>query len=136
MTSRRKARELALQILYQIDLTKEEGIKSLEKFWEGKIIPPQTKKFTKELAEGTVNKQKEIDLLICKYTEHWKIERINVIDRNILRLAIYELLYLDDIPSIVTINEAIEIAKRYSTADSGKFVNGILDKIKKKELKK
>ncbi len=131
MSGRRKARELALQILYQIDLTKEKFRKNSKKFWGGKIIPAETKKFTEELVKGTLDKQKDIDPLICKYSEHWKIERLNAIDRNILRFAAYELLYLKDIPPAVSINEAIEIAKKYSTADSGKFVNGILDRINK-----
>lgn len=125
---------MALQLLYQIDLSKEEVTPALKNFWEGETtVSPETKKFTQKLVKGTLNKQKEIDSLIGKYTEHWKIERINVIDRCILRFAIYELLYLKDIPPAVTINEAIEIAKKYSTADSGKFVNGVLDKIKKEK---
>ncbi len=133
MTNRRKSREFALQVLYQIDLTEEEVKKSLEKFWENKNLPPTIKSFTEELVKGTMNNKKNIDPLIRKYAEHWKIERLNVVDRSILRFAIYELLYLKDVPSTVTINEAIEVAKKYSTADSGKFINGVLDEIKKKE---
>lgn len=133
MSSRREAREFALQILYQMDLSKEEAEESLKKFWADKSISPEAKKFTEKLVKGTFTRQKDIDPFIRKYTEHWKIERLNAIDRNILRFAIYELLYLEDIPPAVSINEAIEIAKKYSTVDSGKFINGVLDKIKTKQ---
>ena len=133
MSSRREAREFALQILYQMDLSKEDAEESLKKFWVDKSISPETKKFTERLVKGTFAKQKDIDPLIRKYTEHWKIERLNAIDRNILRFAIYEFLHLKDIPPAVSINEAIEIAKKYSTGDSGKFINGVLDKIKTKQ---
>ena len=136
MSSRRKARELALQALYQIDINKETSKEVLKRFWEEKKISPEAKKFTEELVKGTSTRRKDIDSLICKYSEHWKIERINIIDRNILRFAIYELLYLKNIPPVVTINEAIEIAKKYSTSESGKFLNGILDKIKKERLER
>ncbi len=133
MSSRRESREFALQILYQIDLSKQDAEESLKNFWADKSFSPETKKFTENLVKGTFAKQKDIDLLICQYSDHWKIERLNAIDRNILRFAIYELLYLKDIPPVVSINEAIEVAKKYSTADSGKFVNAVLDKIKVKK---
>lgn len=135
MSSRREAREFALQILYQMDLSKQDAKESLKNFWADKSFSPEAKKFTEKLVKGTFAKQKDIDSLICRFSDHWKIERLNAIDKNILRFAIYELLYLKNIPPVVSINEAIEIAKKYSTADSGKFVNAVLDKIKvEKEL--
>lgn len=128
MRSRRRAREYALQILFQFDLNRDaEGL--IDRFWEDKYIPIQLKEFTNTLVKGTIKRLARIDSLIMSNAENWSLERMAIVDRNILRLAIYELLYLDDIPSRVTINEAIEISKRYGSEDSSAFVNGILDRI-------
>lgn len=143
---RRKSREYILQLLYKLDFMKDAKGPSREEaklaeafgnFWadagEG---DPKIKAFTEEIVTGTVTHLKEIDALLQKVAEKWTLTRMATIDRNILRSATYELLYRRDIPEAVTINEALEIAKKYSTAESAAFINGILDKIAKKHSKK
>jgi len=134
MKKRRRGRELCLKILYQWDIQKDDIKSQIEDFWKYNPTPDDIQSFTARLAEGTYNHIKEIDSTIERFSEHWTLGRINKIDKNIMRSAVYELLYEDEIPSNVTINEAIDIAKKYGTEDSGHFVNGILDRIKK-ELK-
>ena len=92
--------------------------------------------FTEQLVRGTHEHLKEIDQKIIQYTENWQLNRMAVVDRNILRFAVYELLFLDEIPPKVTINEAVNVAKKYSQDEAGKFVNGILDKINHTEVHK
>jgi len=130
MSKRRKSREHVLKILYSRDITKEKIDDILKCYWEGKEIDPRVKDFSIQLTEGIINEIKKIDAYIEKVSENWSIKRISVIDRNILRIAVHELIFMDDIPPKVTINEAIEIAKKFGTGDSSDFVNGILDKIK------
>jgi len=129
---RRQARECAIQFLYQFDLSGGEFGESLAAFWHA--LPDEcsadAKKFAEELIRGTVGKRTEIDEKIRKYTEHWELQRIAAVDRNILRLAMYEMLFRDDIPPVVSINEAVDIAKKFSTQESGSFVNGILDRLR------
>ncbi len=127
--SRRKGRELALQILYQLDITKGEALNSDQFPKMTMELSEEGEKFTRVLIRGTTEKQEELDEIIRKYSLHWSLERMFIIDRNILRMAIYELKYMEDIPPKVTINEAIEIAKRYGTKDSSSFINGILDQV-------
>jgi N utilization substance protein B len=129
---RRKAREYALQIIFQIDF-KEKKIDSedLEEFWSDKKESKDVKEFTEELARGTLSKIDEIDTMIKRVAENWILERMAAVDRNILRFAAYELLYRKDIPSAVTINEAIEIAKKFSSTEAAPFINGILDRLAK-----
>lgn len=129
MGSRREAREIALQVLYLNDtcgMSPEAALKSttLEPTSETII------RFSHHLVEGVFSRKDEIDLILSRYIENWDITRIAIVDRNILRLSTFEILTDTQTPISVIINEAIEIAKMYSTADSGKFVNGILDKIK------
>jgi N utilization substance protein B len=128
---RRHAREIAAQFLYQYDLSRGTLKETLPLFWQtqGDVAGP-TRKFAEELICGTVEHRPEIDEKIQKYTEHWELQRIAAVDRNILRLAIFEMLYRDDIPPIVSINEAVDIAKKFSTRESGAFVNGILDRLR------
>lgn len=133
MGKRRKSRELALQILYGMEINKGDLSRILSDFWEEHPCPEEVRDFTMELVTATSENLSSIDNLLKKHTDNWDIGRLAAIDRNILRLATYELCFRDDIPLRVTINEAIEIAKKYSTADSGKFVNGILDRIKDEE---
>ncbi len=134
---RRKGREIALQLLYQKEVNKtslEEVIKDYEKYFG---IPNKAAfEFAVELVKGVLAHLEDIDEIIKKYTPSWPLERQNLTDRNILRLAIYEMFYRPDIPEVVSINEAIELAKLYGTDDSPAFVNGVLDSIYKKELKK
>ena len=132
MRRRTKARECALKVLYQIEMTKDNYADSLRKFWETEHeIEESVKEFTNQLVKGVRDNSKKIDETISKYATNWQIDRMAVVDRNILRIATYEILFLDEIPPKVSINEAVDIAKKYGDTDSGKFVNGILDKISK-----
>jgi len=136
---RRRAREYALQILFQLELTGNKlSDKVFQEFWEGNDEEQEVKEFTYQIVENTRAHLGEIDEIIKKAAEHWAIYRMAVIDRSILRAATYELAYRTDIPKSVVINEALEIAKKYSTEESAPFINGILDKIahlKKKKVK-
>lgn len=137
MRRRTKARECALKVLYQIEMTKDDYNDSLKIFWEREPrIEEAVKEFASQLVKGVKDNIKEIDDTIGKYATNWQIDRMAVVDRNILRIATFEILYLDDIPSKVSINEAVDAAKKYGGTDSGKFVNGILDKIGKIKIKK
>lgn len=156
MRKRTRAREFALQVLYELDISRSDVSEALEDFWQDRSQMPsalnqgmeetpsekhderdqdkkdeEIKSYTEALVRGTTEKLNEIDPLIERCAEHWTIERMATIDRNILRLSTYEMLHRDDIPMKVSINEAVELAKRYGEVDSSKFVNGILDKIAK-----
>jgi N utilization substance protein B len=129
---RRKAREYALQMLFQLDFKVERlENRDLEAFWSDKKENTEVKKFAEELVRGTVNKLNNIDSVIGKAAENWVVQRMSAVDRNILRFAAYEILYMKDIPSAVTINEAIEIAKKFSSGESAPFINGVLDRLAK-----
>lgn len=138
--SRRLARESAIQFLYSTDFNKNENLEEmLKEFFEAEeestddklqdTLNSNDKRFAEELIRGTIEKLQHIDQLIQSNTTGWTKERIAKVDLAILRLALYEILYREDIPSSVAINEAIELAKRYSTDESGGFVNGVLGKI-------
>jgi transcription antitermination factor NusB len=131
MKNRRRAREIALQTLYEAEMRGVSSRKILETTLSRYRFKPEVKEFAEKLALGTSQYLSPIDFLIKKYAKNWSLERIAIVDRNILRFAIYELLLLEEVPPIVSINEGVEIAKRYGTADSGRFINGILDKIRK-----
>lgn len=136
MRKRTKARECALKILYAIDITKDSPEKCADDVWQKEeAVEPDIKAFAQKLVSGFLDNRDSIDELITKYTTNWQLKRMAVIDRNILRFATYELLFIDDVPPKVAINEAIDIAKKYGDKDSGKFVNGVLDKINKSERK-
>ncbi len=132
MRKRTHAREVSLKILYQVDISKTPYLDVLEDALSSEadelVVP-----FVKELVCGIIQKQDVLDALIKKYALHWDMSRMAVIDRNILRLATYELMFCKDIPPKVSLNEAIELAKKYGDQDSGRFVNGILDKITRSE---
>jgi N utilization substance protein B len=155
MGKRREARERAVQFLFQHDLNPPGQLdEALDHFWNSQraaaladekgpanwgqateLPPPtaaeaETRLFADPLIRGTLQHRDELDAEIKKYAQNWDLHRMAAVDRNILRLAIYEMLHREDIPPVVSINEAVDIAKKYSTQDSGKFVNGILDKIK------
>jgi N utilization substance protein B len=134
MRSRSKSREYALQILYQVDIRRSGHQEIIEEFWNTQEPSPpgDVKAFANELASGTVERLAEIDPLITSFADNWDLKRMAVIDRNILRLGVFELLHREDVPPKVCINEAIELAKRFGDAESGKFINGILDAIHKK----
>jgi transcription antitermination protein NusB len=129
---RRKAREVALQFLYQLDLQGEtDPAPHAAEFWARYPVDDEMRGFAEALVRGTKERQPEVDELIARYTEHWDLERMAVVDRNILRLAVYELRWHGETPPKVAINEAIEIAKRFGTQESSRFINGILDRIHK-----
>jgi transcription antitermination protein NusB len=155
MGKRREARERAVQFLFQFDLNPPENLDgALEQFWNSQraaaiadekgvatwgqpteLPPPTTDEaavrlFADPLIRGALEHREEADAVIKRHAINWELHRIAAVDRNILRLAIYEMLHRDDIPPVVSINEAVDIAKKFSTQDSGKFVNGILDKVK------
>jgi N utilization substance protein B len=133
MRLRSKAREVALHLLYQIEITKGDYAQAFESYLEHHPQRQEVIDFSKILLEGTAKNITTIDELIKKYVKNWEIDRMAIIDRNILRLACYELYFVDEIPPKVSINEAIELAKRFGDVDSPRFVNGILDKIYKTE---
>lgn len=130
MGSRRKAREIALQLIFSLDLNNANILDTLSLYWEHNPNEYEIVEFANTLVKGTVANLKRIDELISKYTKNWNIERLAGVDRNILRVAIYELIIYKETPVNVVINEAVELAKKYSTSESGGFVNGILDKVK------
>jgi len=145
--SRRIAREYAIKFLYSTGFTKDESIdEQLNEFFEGEkdndentstdFLRKSDRKFSEDIIHGTLGKLEPIDELIQRYSVGWSKERIAKVDLAILRLAIYEILYRDDIPDSVAINEAIELAKKYSTDESGSFINGILGKIIKEKAQK
>lgn len=136
MRNRTKARECTLKILYAVDIRKDSPQECTRIFWDSHpTIKDEVKKFSTFLIEGVTKNNLAIDSIISKYATNWQIQRMATIDRNILRMATFELLFAENIPPKVSINEAIEMAKRYGDKDSGKFVNGILDKINKTERK-
>ena len=129
---RRRGREYVLQLLFQFDFTgRRPERRDFDEFWEERTEDIDVREFTENIVNGTCSNIQEIDSELQNAAEHWVLERMAAVDRNILRGAIYELLYRWDIPSTVTINEAIEIAKKYSTQESAFFINGILDSIAK-----
>ncbi len=155
MGKRREARERAVQFLFQNDLNPPQDLDAaLEHFWETQRgaaiaeekgiatwgqpveLPPLTadeaavRLFADPLIRGALEHRDEADEIISRHARNWELHRIAAVDRNILRLAIYEMMHREDIPPVVSINEAVDIAKKFSTQDSGKFVNGILDKVK------
>lgn len=133
---RRRAREYALQILFQIDFKgKEVNNKDLEDFWSDKQESEDVKKFAEDLVKGTIKRLEDIDSKIEKVAENWVLKRMAAVDRNILRFAVYEILYRKDIPPAVTINEALEIAKKFSSSEAAPFINGILDRLAKEVSK-
>jgi len=136
MRLRSKAREIALCLLYQIEISKADFHQVISQHLETNPQKQEVIDFFSLLIEGVVKNMQSLNTLIKKYVKNWEIQRMAVVDRNILRIACYELLFLKDIPPKVSINEAIELAKRFGDSDSPRFVNGILDKIYKTEVLK
>lgn len=132
MRKRTQAREFTLQILYQMDITHDAYEVSLNNFWQaqGDQVNEELKGFSVELVKGVAENLKTIDAKIAQYATNWQLERMAVVDRNILRMSCFEIVFREDIPPKVSINEAVELAKKYSGVEAGKFVNAILDKIK------
>lgn len=136
MRNRTLARECALKILYRIEILRDTVESSTEDFWSREKFDKRIEDFANSLVKGTMENLSDIDKMISMYASNWGLKRMAVIDKNIMRMSTFELLYRDDIPPNVSINEAIELAKKYGDVDSGKFVNGILDKIRKTECKR
>ena len=138
MRRRTRAREFALQILYQMDITHDACDISLNAFWQThneEKIEANIKDFTAELVKGVSENLEAMDKKIAQYATNWELKRMAVVDRNIIRMSCYELLFRGDIPPKVSINEAVDLAKKYSGLEAGKFVNAILDKIKQEKDK-
>ena len=134
---RRMARESSLKILYSMDVSGNSAefcfTYFFDLFWEGEPVQ-EVMDYTKQIVFGFEEKEDEINKKIQKYSENWTLDRMVIIDRNILRYAIFELFYVNDVPPLVSINESIEIGKRYGTRETKRFINGILDKIVKTEF--
>lgn len=127
---RRRGREYALQILYQQDLAPVEIGECLEAFWEGRQVKSAIKEFTARLVRGVMENRERLDGILTGISHHWRLPRMAVVDRNVLRLALYEMTLQGETPPVVVINEAIEVAKKFGDDDSGPFINGILDAVR------
>ena len=149
MPGRRKGREIALQILYQADWERQMDPQEMEEFatraleeYEKDLAPansvedPELRDFIRDLVTGVLQRRSRVDEIIKRFSKGWKIQRMAMVDRNILRLGIYELCFHPDMPPKVAINEAVELAKRFGDANSPAFVNGILDSVYRKHCKK
>ncbi len=134
MGARHQARERALQILFQHDIHGKADV-HLDEFWHEYSVSDEAKAFAEQLVKGVLEHKKELDATIGKYATNWTVSRMPVVDRNILRAGLYELLWLDEVPAKVTMDEAIELAKSFGDDDASKFVNAILDKALATELR-
>jgi N utilization substance protein B len=128
MARRTRAREVALQALYQADLNPDGSLEQLSRFLGGRLQAEDLREFAKQLVLGVKRNQEELDALLAEKAENWSLSRMAATDRNLLRLGAFEIRYTDT-PAHVAIDEAIELAKRFGTAQSSQFVNGILDKL-------
>ena len=129
MGKRRKSREIALQVLYQIDISRGDAGEKFNLFWQHFTPSDELKEFSQKIVEGVFHHREEIDILIEKHSEHWRLKRMTIVDRNILRSAIFELMYCPDTPSKVILNEAVELGKKFGSEKTGPFINGILDRV-------
>jgi N utilization substance protein B len=138
MGQRRKAREDTLRILFRLEFENKQIEKTLDQYWKSKKASEEIKEYSTWLVNGVISDQAKIDNIIQQVSEHWRISRMALVDRNILRMAVFELLYEEKIAPAIVINEAIEIAKKYSGEEAATFVNGILDAVRKdlKDIKK
>ena len=134
MSTRRRGREVALQLLYALEITQADAEQTLTAPWVEELLSPVIHDFTLALVRGVVTQREAIDVLIQEASTNWSLERIALVERNILRYAIYELVFMPEIPPNVTINEAVEVAKKYGTEEAPAFINGILDRIKRDVL--
>ena len=131
MRKRTKSREYALQILYQVDIRQGDWRPILQEFWAAQRVEGEVRQFADQLVAGTAGHHEEIDRVIGAHANNWNMKRMAVVDRNILRLGVFELLHMGDVPPKVCINEALELAKRFGDTESAKFINGILDAVHK-----
>jgi transcription antitermination protein NusB len=131
MASRRKCREWAVQLLFTLDVNQQKLDDLFASFWQERNVDKKSRDFTEAVARGVVEHITELDELLHKHAANWDLSRMGGVERNAMRLASYEMLYCKDIPPVVSINEAVDIAKYFSKSDSGRFVNGVLDAIRK-----
>jgi N utilization substance protein B len=131
MGLRRQGREYALQLLFQVEMTRDPIAAVEERFWASLQSEPDARAFAGELAQGTLEHLAEIDANIAGATVHWRLERMAVVDRNVLRVAVFELVYRQDTPTAVVIDEAIEVVRKYGAPESAPFINGVLDAIRR-----
>jgi N utilization substance protein B len=138
MGNRRKSRELAMQALFYMDMSQDDSNEMLERFCDNFSPPEKMVPFFLKLVKGVIQGKVEIDSILERFSDNWKLNRMSCVDRNTMRIAVYELLYCHDIPYKVSINEAIDMGKKFGTKESGAFINGILDSIRialeKKEI--
>jgi N utilization substance protein B len=131
MGKRRKARESTLQILFQLEFNDLDVEKAFQVYWKDKKASKEIKNYCRWLIKGVISHQESIDRNIQSVSEHWRLARMPVVDRNILRMAVFELLYEEDVAPAIVINEAIEIAKKFSGEQAAMFINGVLDTLRK-----
>jgi transcription antitermination protein NusB len=131
MSARHEARMWAVQFLFQCDFNPTELDNALEDFWPERSPTGQMKAFTEDLIRGVLNHHTELDGKLQSYAQNWELKRMGAVDRNVMRVALYEMMYRSDIPPVVSINEAVDLAKELSSEESGKFVNGVLDRARK-----
>ena len=131
METRRHSREWAIQLLFQLDVNPGEPEEAFRHFWAGRDVSEKARRFAEDIVLGVRSNAGAIDEIIRKSARNWDIRRMGVIERNVMRMAVYEMHFKDDVPPVVSINEAVDIAKYFSSTESGKFVNGILDRIRK-----
>lgn len=132
MGQRRRARECALQMLFQIDLTGAVAAEVFGEFWVGQEAAEEMRTFAERLVLGVAGERRDLDSAIAASATHWRIERMAVVDRNILRMAVYEMLHETPTPPPVVIDEAVEVAKKFGSEESGSFINGILDDVRRR----
>ena len=130
MGTRRQARELAMQALFYMDMRKNVSVDMLERFCGNFEPPKKLRPFFLHLVNGVLEAKDELDALIERFSKNWDIKRMSCVDRNVMRIAVFELLYCDDIPPKVSLNEAVDVGKKFGTEDSGAFINGIMDSIR------
>jgi N utilization substance protein B len=130
MGNRRKSRELAMQALFYMDMSQDDSNEMLERFCDNFSPPEKMVPFFLKLVKGVIQGKGEIDSILERFSDNWKLSRMSCVDRNTMRIAVYELLYCHDIPYKVSINEAIDMGKKFGTKESGAFINGILDSIR------
>jgi N utilization substance protein B len=131
VNGRRETREWIVQFLFQLDFNPEPIDIALQDFWEEKTPSPREKNYAEEIIKGVVQRKEELDAQLSQYANRWNSDRMGAVDRTVMRVALFEMLYREDIPPVVSINEAVHFAKDFSSFQSGRFVNGVLDRIRK-----
>jgi len=131
VSGRRETREWIVQFLFQLDFNPEPIDSALKDFWEEKDPNEREKTYAEEIIKGVVQRKDELDDRLSQYAKRWDSERMGAVDRTVMRVALFEMLYRDDVPPVVSINEAVHFAKDFSSFQSGRFVNGVLDRIRK-----